>query len=156
MSADATEAASSYDAPLARRGAGEYDEEEAASLIAAERLPQRSSTGSRSSWTPGSRAAASKSPSAAILRWMKGPNPPRIYRIRSSEWLQVPCDRLLGRCLPGKGLKLCLLLLLCVLWVGMFIFALPPSVKGGNGSVTHPPARLSCTSQLWYVPNSTG
>lgn len=85
----------------------------------------------------------------AIVRWTQGPPPPRIYRIRSSEWHQIACDRLLDKCLPYWRLKLALLLLLYILWAGMFISALPIAVVSDIDPGIASPTRLSCTSQLW-------
>ncbi|OCT48793.1 LCCL domain protein [Cladophialophora carrionii] len=154
MVADTALAAPSYEALLTSAGAGQYDEEEGADLVASSRGDQPLLSGRRISWRSGNRLQPSKSAFQAVLRWLNGPNPPRIYRIQSSEWLQAVCDRPLEKCCPSGGLKLCLLLLLYAIWAGMFILALPRSVAGSNDSGR--PARLSCTSRLWSNSTNCG
>ena len=131
---------SSNDSPLAPAEHGQFDEEEGTNLIATDRLPRRSK---------GSHFSVLGSVFKAISTWTRGPNPPRIYRIQSSEWLQTACDRVIDNCLPRRWLKLSLLLLVYTLWIGMFISALPLSVVNDAGAGSGGPARLSCTSQLW-------
>ncbi len=132
----------SNDSPFAPAQHGQYDEEEGVNLISSGRLPRRLKR---------SHSLVSSSVLRAISTWTRGPNPPRSYRIRSSEWLQTACDRVIDACLPRRWLKLSLLLLLYILWLGMFISALPLSVVSDSDSGSDGPARLSCTSQLWWV-----
>ncbi|KAJ9615856.1 hypothetical protein H2200_001933 [Cladophialophora chaetospira] len=134
---------------------GGQDEEEGASLISNHHL-HRHPRGSRSSWPHVRQSSFPSSMFKAISRWTQGPVPPRIYRIQSSEWLQVVCDRLLDKLLPSRWLKLSLLLLLYILWIGMFISALPVAVLSDTASETTTPARMSCTSQLWSNSTNCG
>jgi hypothetical protein len=150
MVADTSVAASSYETLPALAEAGQYDEEEGPYLIARGRPDQPFLTDSHTSRRDRNGLLSSQPASPAVLRWLNGPDPPRIYRIQSSEWLQAAGDRLLDKCCPSRWLKLSLLLLLYALWAGMFVSALPRSVGGSNDSDAETPARLSCTSQLWY------
>ncbi|KIX99098.1 uncharacterized protein Z520_05559 [Fonsecaea multimorphosa CBS 102226] len=131
----------------------DYDPEEASILIPPRELLERSTDGDRLTWTRQNRLYKSKSTFQAVLQWIKGPQPPRIYHIQSSKWLQNACDRLLDRVLPGRWLKLVALLALYVLWSGMFLLALPKWVISSTDPVYGRPIRLDCTSRLW--PNST-
>jgi hypothetical protein len=133
---NSAEAKSSFDGIIDPAEARQLDEEEGALLDTTGQLPRRSSFLGR--------------PFRGILTWIKGPDPPRAYRIQSSEWLQIACDRLLDKCFPTKWLKVSLLPLLYCLWAGVFVFASPLSLDS-NVSGSGRPVRLSCTSQLWYV-----
>ncbi|OQU93928.1 LCCL domain-containing protein isoform 2 [Cladophialophora immunda] len=131
----------------------DYDQEEARILIAPQDSLERPTDGNGVVWTFDNRRHKSKSTLQAVLKWIKGPQPPRVYHIQSSEWLQNVCDRLLDRILPGRWLKLLALLALNVVWIGVFLVALPKSVISSTDSVDGQPIRLDCTSRLW--PNST-
>ncbi|KIW65126.1 hypothetical protein PV04_07409 [Phialophora macrospora] len=155
MVADTSVATSSYETLQAPTGDGQYDEE-GAHLIGPGRADRPFLSDGRTSWRGGNRLRSSQPAFQAVIRWLNGPDPPRTYRIQSSEWLQAACDRLLDKCCPRAWLKLSLLLLLYVLWAGMFISALPASVGGGNDSDVDRPARLSCTSRLWSNSTNCG
>ncbi|KIW92240.1 uncharacterized protein Z519_07224 [Cladophialophora bantiana CBS 173.52] len=125
-----------------------YDREEAGILVAPHELSDQPTSGNRVS---GKRHNRSKSTLDAVLKWIKGPKTPRVYRIQSSEWLQNACDRLLHRVLPTKRLRLFALLILYIIWSGMFLWALPMSAISSIDSVDGQPIRLDCTSRLWFV-----
>lgn len=82
--------------------------------------------------------------------WIRGPEPPRIYRIDPwFEKVQKFPSRLVAR-LPRAG-RLCLFATAFILWIVLFgviitDFSLPSDV-GGFGA----PVRLSCITRLWYV-----
>ncbi|OAP63851.1 hypothetical protein AYL99_03078 [Fonsecaea erecta] len=128
----------------------DYDREEASILIAPP------ADGDGFSWARQNRLLKSKSPFQAVSKWIRGPQPPRVYHVQSSEWLQDACDRLLDRILPGRWLKLLALLALYVSWSGMFLLALPKSVISSIDSADGQPIRLDCTSRLWANSTACG
>lgn len=82
------------------------------------------------------------------VRWIKGPEPSRTYRITPvlERWQTLPV-RLLAR-LP-KWLRICIYGIACILWIVIFgvvisDYSLPTNI-GGFGA----PVRLSCVNNLW-------
>lgn len=127
-----------------------YDEEEGSYLIVPGQQPPRPPYQNHSFRSSDKAPSPSRSIYQAVARWIKGPEPPRIYRIQSSEWLQAACDRLLDKCCASRWLKLVLLLLIYALWIATFVFALPISADESNDAAGGKPVRLHCVSQLWY------
>ncbi|KAL4808711.1 LCCL domain-containing protein [Aspergillus unguis] len=91
---------------------------------------------------------------AGIKDWMRGPLPPRKYRISPllARWQTAP-GRLVERYFRSTKARFCLLLACLLLWGVIFISILHASITGqeipGHGS----PVKLSCSSRLWS--NST-
>lgn len=84
------------------------------------------------------------------VEWIRGPQPPKTYRIDPLfENIQTLPIRLLGR-LP-KIPRLAILFLAFVIWVVVFGVIISgrglPADIGGFGR----PVRLACTTRLWYV-----
>ena len=83
-----------------------------------------------------------------VVSWVKGPAPPRIYRITPffEHWQTFPV-RFLAR-LP-KWLRICIYAIVCILWIVLFGVILSdyslPSNIGGFGA----PVRLDCVDELW-------
>ncbi|KAH0842172.1 hypothetical protein AYO21_00203 [Fonsecaea monophora] len=138
---------------LGPAGLEDYDHEEASILLAPQELSERSDGDQRFRWTRHDRFYKSESILRAVLSWIKGPQPPRVFRIYSSEWLQDACDHLIDRLLPTKWLKVFALVTLYVLWSGLFLLALRRAVVSSTDSVDGQPTRLDCTARLWL--NST-
>ncbi|KAL4925147.1 LCCL domain-containing protein [Aspergillus undulatus] len=92
-----------------------------------------------------------------ILGWMRGPSPPRKYRINPwlAKWQNAP-GRLVDRYFLSTKAKSCLLLASLLLWGVVFISILHASVTGqeipGHGA----PAKLSCSSRLWSNSTNCG
>lgn len=89
------------------------------------------------------------------VRWIKGPEPSRTYRITPvlERWQTLPV-RLLAR-LP-KWLRICIYGIACILWIVIFgvvisDYSLPTNI-GGFGA----PVRLSCVNNLWPSPQGCG
>jgi hypothetical protein len=88
--------------------------------------------------------------SRKAVNWIRGPAPPRSYRITPFfESVQTLPVRLLAH-LP-QWVRACIFTVAFVLWVVIFGVILSeyglPSDIGGLG----PPVRLSCVDNLWYV-----
>ncbi|CAO2649080.1 Nn.00g100290.m01.CDS01 [Neocucurbitaria sp. VM-36] len=90
-----------------------------------------------------------------IVTWIRGPKPPRIYRITPffERWQTLPV-RFLAR-LP-KWLRICIYSIFCILWIVLFAvilseYGLPENI-GGLGA----PVRLGCVDSLWPSPQSCG
>lgn len=83
-----------------------------------------------------------------IVDWLRGPKPPRTYRIVPflERWQTFPA-RLLAR-LP-KPLRICVFVVTCVIWIVVFAVVIKKddlqSSVGGLGA----PFRLSCVTNLW-------
>ena len=106
-----------------------HDKEEGPLLPTPSQLPLRSPNGGFSVRNPAKSYSFLARTCQNIITWSRGPVPPRFYRIQSSQWLQDACDRLLDKCLPAQWLKLCALLLLYLMWIGVFAFATPTSSR---------------------------
>jgi hypothetical protein len=86
-----------------------------------------------------------------VVDWVKGPNPPRIYRITPLfERIQTWPVHTLSRFLP-RWARVGVYAAACVLWAVVFGVTLSdyslPKDLGGFGS----PVGVSCTTNLWYV-----
>lgn len=85
-----------------------------------------------------------------VVQWVKGPQPPREYRIVPFfEKVQTYPIRLVAR-LPRLA-RICLYICAFMLWIVVFgvilsKYSLPKDI-GGFGS----PVKLSCIAQLWFV-----
>ncbi|KAL4948836.1 LCCL domain-containing protein [Aspergillus filifer] len=94
---------------------------------------------------------------AGIREWMRGPSPPRKYRINPwlARWQTAP-GRLIERYFPSSKAKVSLLIAALLLWGVVFISILHASVTGqeipGHGS----PTKLSCSSRLWSNSTNCG
>ncbi|KAF2178488.1 LCCL domain protein [Zopfia rhizophila CBS 207.26] len=90
-----------------------------------------------------------------VMEWMKGPDPPRIYKIISFfEPIQTAPIRLLSR-LP-KLARTVMFIFAFGLWIALFAiiissFSLPGDIAG-YGS----PVRLSCITRLWPDSQTCG
>lgn len=85
-----------------------------------------------------------------IMNWVRGPEPPRIYKITPffERWQTLPV-RTFAR-LP-RWLRICIFGIACILWITIFGvvvsgYSLPSNI-GGFGA----PVRLACVANLWYV-----
>ncbi|KAF2133920.1 hypothetical protein P153DRAFT_281094 [Dothidotthia symphoricarpi CBS 119687] len=93
--------------------------------------------------------------SRKVVSWVKGPDPPRAYRIDPFfERVQTFPARTVTR-LP-KLAVICVYCIACLLWIVLFgviisDYSLPSNI-GGLGA----PVRLSCVAQLWPNPQSCG
>ena len=83
-----------------------------------------------------------------VVQWVKGPQPPRIYRIAPlfERWQTLPV-RLLGR-FP-RWVRVCIYGIAFILWaVGFGVvlsdYSLPLNFAGAG-----PPVRLDCNDNLW-------
>ena len=81
-------------------------------------------------------------------RWFRGPQPPRIYRIKPLfEPIQTFPARFIGR-LP-KIVRFGLLFVIVALWIVLFAVVLSKRGFPTNFLGYGAPVRLSCTNRLW-------
>jgi hypothetical protein len=135
--------------------ARQHEPEEGRLLADTDEHPQHSTLRSQLSSPAGNNLRPPTSTLQTLSRWIKGPQPSRVYQIQSSQWMQDFCDQLLDRCLPNIWLKRAALLLAFAVWIGMFVLALPTPNLDASGSADGNPLRLSCTSQLWYIARNS-
>lgn len=85
-----------------------------------------------------------------IARWTKGPNPPRIYKIRPIfPVVQEAPIRLLDRYLPKRRQRLSLLLAFYFIWFLTFSLVLKKSAFSADVPGWGSPVRLGCGSTYW-------
>jgi hypothetical protein len=138
-----------YNGFLDLPGTGEYDQEERHIRGASEEPLESSPTRTSIPWSSYRSPTSSQSTLESIVKWTRGPDIPRAYRIQSSKWLQVALSRIIDEYLPNRRLRICAILVLYLLWGVIFLLLLRTSVIGGNDSSHGPPVRLDCTSKLW-------
>jgi hypothetical protein len=86
----------------------------------------------------------------AAIQWLRGPQPPRIWRINPLfEEIQTYHLKLLDRYAPKKSQKFWLLVGFYVLWLLVFSLMLWRSAFAGDVRGYGKPAVLSCTTKLW-------
>jgi hypothetical protein len=130
-------------------GPEEYDQEERNIRGASEERPESSPTRPLVPWSSYRYPASSRSTLESIIKWIRGPDIPRAYRIQPFKWLHVAPSRIMDEYLPNRRLRICALLVLYLLWGVIFLLLLRTSVIGENDSSHGPPVRLDCTSTLW-------
>jgi hypothetical protein len=82
--------------------------------------------------------------------WVKGPVPPRPYRIKPIfERVQTAPKRLLDLWAPKHHHKIWIVAAFYMLWLLSFIGLLHTSHSPQDMGRYGPPVRLSCTSRLW-------
>jgi hypothetical protein len=87
---------------------------------------------------------------AAIGKWVKGPNPPRSYKIEPYfSRIQTAPIRLLEKRLTRTSSKIWSFLFFVFFWILVFASILYKSVGSADIPGYGPPVRLSCVSRLW-------
>ncbi|KAF2094449.1 LCCL domain-containing protein [Rhizodiscina lignyota] len=93
----------------------------------------------------------------AVARWTKGPNPPRIYKIKPIfPQVQEAPIKLLDRYLPKKRHKFLLLIAFYFLWLLCFSLVLHKSAFSSDVPGYGSPVRLSCGASYWANGNGCG
>lgn len=86
----------------------------------------------------------------ATVKWLRGPQPPRIWRITPVfEEVQTFHLRLLDKYFPKKSQKIWLLIGFYMLWLLVFSLMLWKSAFAGDIRGYGKPAVLSCETKLW-------
>lgn len=86
-----------------------------------------------------------------VWKWTKGPNPPRIYKIRTIfPQVQEAPIKLLDRYLPKKRHKFCLLLAFYFMWLFCFSLVLYKSSFSSDVPGYGSPVRIGCGARYWY------
>lgn len=94
---------------------------------------------------------------AATVKWVKGPQPPRIYRINPIfPKVQHTPIALLDRYAPRKIHRFALLVLLYFAWLLSFSLVLWRSSFAAHIPGYGSPVRLSCTARYWSDGNGCG
>ena len=86
----------------------------------------------------------------ALYRWAKGPRQLRPFRIEPilPQLQNVPLV-LLQKYFPKRKQQFWLLIILCLLWVSVFLGVLSTSISGCQVPGYKTPVRLSCVSRFW-------
>ena len=85
-----------------------------------------------------------------LALWIKGPQPPRQYKIKPFlERYQTIPVRLLDQWITQYHQKVWLLAGHHIFWLALFVVILRKSTSTGDVGGYGPPVRLSCTSRLW-------
>lgn len=94
---------------------------------------------------------------AATVKWVKGPWPPRIYRITPffPKFQHAPIA-LLDRYAPEKAQRFCLLLLLYATWLLVFLLVFWKSFSSALIPGYGIPIRLGCEARHWSEGNGCG
>jgi len=88
----------------------------------------------------------------AIVKWSKGPDPPRIWKITPIlPKIQTAPIVILDRYLPKQKHRFWLLMACCFCWAVCFVAVLNKSAFTSEIAGYGPPASLSCTARFWYV-----
>ena len=86
----------------------------------------------------------------AIEQWVRGPRPPRPYRITPIlAQLQPMPLKTFRRYFPRRQQRFCLLGAVFLLWLIIFLGVLSRSVLGCQIPGYRTPVRLSCVSRFW-------
>lgn len=105
------------------------------------------------SWMPG----PLKRTSAAVVRWAKGPDPPRIYKITPLfPKLQITPITLLNRYLPQRAHKIWALLAFYFCFLLCFVTILHESAFSDEIPGYGSPLTISCTDTFWSPNNGCG
>lgn len=88
----------------------------------------------------------------AIAAWVRGPDPPRIYKLNTvfPHLQHAPLD-LLDEYAPKKLHKFGLLMLFYLVWILMFVLLLWRSSFAAEVPGYGAPKKLSCAAPLWSV-----
>ncbi|KAL1304224.1 hypothetical protein AAFC00_000644 [Neodothiora populina] len=98
-----------------------------------------------------------KTTSSAIVTWVKGPQPPRIYKIRPIfPAVQHTPIRLLDRYAPKRMQRFWLLIFWYFLWILSFSLMLHRSSFASDVKGYGSPVRLGCTASFWGRGNDCG
>ena len=86
----------------------------------------------------------------AVEQWVRGPRPPRPYRVTPilSQLQTVPLVSF-RRIFPRRQQRFCLLVGIFLLWSIIFLGVLSRSVLGCQIPGYRTPVRLSCVSRFW-------
>lgn len=88
---------------------------------------------------------------SSVARWIKGPQPPRPYKIQPFfPSIQKFPLRILDRFFPKRKHKICLLVAHHFLWLLAFILLLRESAFSADVEGYGAPLTLSCGAALWY------
>ena len=86
----------------------------------------------------------------SVATWIKGPQPPRPYKIRPFfPAVQNAPVRLLDRYLPKRRQKIWLLVAFYVVWLLSFSLVLRRSAFSTEIAGYGSPVRVSCSSRVW-------
>lgn len=98
-----------------------------------------------------------KRASGAVATWVKGPQPPRIYKIKPFfPQIQEAPLRLLDRYAPKRMQRFWLLIFFYVCWVFCFSLILHKSSFASDIKGYGSPVRLGCTASFWGAANDCG
>lgn len=93
-----------------------------------------------------------KRASGAVVGWVKGPRPPRIYKIEPIfPAVQTFPLQLVDRYLPKSRHRVAALLLFYILWLTAFAAVLHHSAFADEIAGYGSPSRVTCLSRYWYV-----
>ncbi|KAK8239005.1 hypothetical protein HDK77DRAFT_283467 [Phyllosticta capitalensis] len=93
----------------------------------------------------------------SVATWIKGPQPPRPYKIRPFfPAVQNAPVRLLDRYLPKRRQKIWLLVAFYVVWLLSFSLVLRRSAFSTEIAGYGSPVRVSCSSRFWADNNGCG
>ena len=89
----------------------------------------------------------------AVIKWLRGPQPPRVYKITPvCAEIQTASTKLFIHRRFGRSMGICLFIFICFFWLLALVSILAHSLGctyPGNESLT----RLSCTSRFWCGPS---
>lgn len=92
-----------------------------------------------------------------VLTWVKGPQPPRIYKIKPIfPQIQEAPLRLLDRYAPKRIQRFCLLISFYLVWIFCFSLVLHKSSIAADVKGYGSPVRLACGSSFWGRGNDCG
>ena len=98
-----------------------------------------------------------KSASRSVVTWVKGPQPPRIYKIKPYlPYIQEAPLRLLDRYTPKRMQRFWLLISYYFVWILCFVLILQQSSFASDVKGYGPPIRLGCTATFWGKDNDCG
>lgn len=84
------------------------------------------------------------------MRWVKGPNPPRPYKIEPFfPQIQTAPIRFLDRYFPKRRHRVLLLLVFCFFWLLAFALVLHESAFSSDVPGYGSPTRIGCTARYW-------
>ncbi|KAF2841284.1 hypothetical protein M501DRAFT_1000451 [Patellaria atrata CBS 101060] len=93
----------------------------------------------------------------STVKWMKGPQPPRPYRIRPYfPAIQEAPIRLLERYAPKRKHKILILVALYFCWLLSFSLVLHKSAFASDVPGYGSPVRIGCTARYWRDGNGCG
>jgi hypothetical protein len=93
-----------------------------------------------------------QSGSRAVVKWVKGPQPPHIYTIEPFfPTVQTAPIRLVERFLPKRRHKAAALVFFYFLWILTFTLVLQKSSFATEVPGYGKPVNIDCTARYWYV-----